>query len=129
MLEADGDKMWGGVFEARIEDVLHECNVNTKKPNILKKFSNWNESNCNLAKRVPYILDNPSSYLTTELSVILIFETFCVSLIFQIYYTSHALTSFFIIVNVKSCVTLNLLNGRPRMVKMGSLFLQRHQFI
>ena len=69
MIEADGDKMWGGVFEANIEDALTECNIHTRKPTILKKFNDWDESKCNLAKRVPYILDNPSSYFTTETKV------------------------------------------------------------
>ena len=69
MIEADGHQRWGGIFEARMEDAVTVCSVDAKKPKLLKKFDNWNESNSNLAKRVPYFLDNPSSYLTTEETV------------------------------------------------------------
>ena len=69
MIEADGQQRWGGIFEARIEDAVAVCNINTEKPKLLKKFDNWNESDSNLAQRVPFILDNPSSYLTTEKTV------------------------------------------------------------
>ena len=69
MIEADGSQRWGGIFEARLVDTFAVCNVDTEKPKLLKKFDNWNESASNLAKRVPYVLDNPSSYLTTEKKV------------------------------------------------------------
>ena len=32
---------------------------------MLKKFDNWDELESNLAKRVPCLLVNPSSYFTT----------------------------------------------------------------
>jgi len=66
LIEADGHQRWGGVFEARIEDTFIACNSDSKKPALLRKFDNWNESDSNLAKRMPYLIDNPSSYLTTE---------------------------------------------------------------
>ena len=69
MLEADGNKRWGGVFEARIKDAMSTCNTNTKMPELLKKFDNWDETKSNIAKTVPYFLDNPSSYFTTEKTV------------------------------------------------------------
>ena len=69
MIEADNDQRWGGIFEARMEDAVAVYSVNTKKPKLLKKFDNWNESDSNIAQRVPYFLDNPSSYLTTEETV------------------------------------------------------------
>ena len=69
MIEADGHQRWGGIFEARMEDAVAVCNIDTKKPKLLKKFDNWNESKSNLAQRVPFLLDNPSSYLTTEKTV------------------------------------------------------------
>ena len=69
MLEADGNKRWGGVFRAKIEDAMPTSNANTKEPKLLKKFDNWDETKCNLAKRLPYLLDNPTSYLTTENTV------------------------------------------------------------
>ena len=69
LIEADGHQRWGGVFEARIEDGFTACNFDAKMPTLLRKFDNWNESDSNLSKRVPCILDNPSSYFTMEKSV------------------------------------------------------------
>jgi len=66
LIEADGHQRWGGIFEAKINDAFHVCNTDKKKPKLLKKFDNWNESESNLARRLPYFLDNPSSYFTTE---------------------------------------------------------------
>ena len=69
LLEADGHQRWGGIFESKINDAFHVCNTDKKKPKLLKKFDNWNESESNLARRLPYFLDNPSSYFTTEETV------------------------------------------------------------
>ena len=69
MLEADGDQRWGGVFEAKIKDAMSTYNIDTTMPVLLKKFDNWDETKSNIAKTVPYFLDNPSSYFTTEETV------------------------------------------------------------
>ena len=69
MLEAEGSERWGGIFEARIQDAMTTSSSDTKEPKLLKKFDNWDETKCNLAKRLPYLLDNPTSYLTTENTV------------------------------------------------------------
>ena len=69
LIEADGTQRWGGIFEARIKDAFDVCKADEKKPILLKKFDNWSESDSNLAKRVPCLHNNPSSYFTTEETV------------------------------------------------------------
>ncbi len=69
MIEADGNHQWGGIFEGAINDGLTSCTPSAKKPKLLKKFSNWNESTSDLMKTNPFVVDNLGSLLTTSLNV------------------------------------------------------------
>eukprot|EP00795_Rhopilema_esculentum_P015280 gene15280-6491_t len=66
MIEADGVKKWGGVFEGHNSDGLIACTPSKFKPRLIEKFDNWDEQKSNLMSSNPYVVDNPASYLTTS---------------------------------------------------------------
>ena len=69
MIEAEGVKKWGGVFEGHDSDGLIACNPSQFKPRLLEKFDNWDEQKSSLMSSNPYTINNPASYLTTSRKV------------------------------------------------------------
>ena len=69
MIEADGNKRWGGVFEADVKDGLTACKASSSKPKILKKFDDWDEGTSSLASSNPYMPNYKDTYLTTARDV------------------------------------------------------------
>ena len=69
MIEADGDKRWGGVFEGAKDDGLTGSVPSSQKPKLLKKFDAWDDSNSNFLSSNPYVVDCSAAYFTTALKV------------------------------------------------------------
>ncbi|XP_065054894.1 uncharacterized protein LOC135683537 isoform X1 [Rhopilema esculentum] len=65
MIEAEGPKKWGGIFEGHNSDGLIACTPSQFKPRLLEKFDNWDEQKSSLIASNPHIVDNPASYYTT----------------------------------------------------------------
>ena len=59
--------MWGGIWETEKGYSLVSTSAQQTNIKILKKFGNWDETNNNLNKRVPYIKQY-KSYTTSESS-------------------------------------------------------------
>ena len=72
MIEADGVKKWGGVFEGHNSDGLIACTPSQFKPQLLEKFDNWDEQKSSLTASNPHIVDNPASYFTTAPKVLIL---------------------------------------------------------
>lgn len=69
MIEADGDKRWGGVFEGDKDDGLISSIPSSQKPKLLKKFDTWDDSNSNFLSSNPHVVDYSAAYFTTALKV------------------------------------------------------------
>ena len=69
LIEADGDKRWGGVFEGAKDDGLTGSVPSSQKPKLLKKFDTWDDSNSNFLSSNPYVVDCSAAYFTTALKV------------------------------------------------------------
>ena len=69
MIEAGGDKRWGGIFEGEIRDGLIGCKPSKKRPKLLKKFDGWNETKSSLVASNPYMPSGEEAYLTTAREV------------------------------------------------------------
>lgn len=69
MIEGDGEKRWGGVFEGSITDGLTALSPSKQKPTLLQKFDQWDESVGNLVNSNPHIAKCPGHLYTTSVNV------------------------------------------------------------
>lgn len=81
MIEADGDDRNGGIFSLAVDFSLLVCPPRDRKPKLLKKFGNWNESTENLARYAIHTASKNGEIFFTassDVSLSIIYEN-CIS--------------------------------------------------
>ena len=55
MIETENDKHYGGIFSLPVDFSLLVCPPRDKKPKLIKKFGDWNETKENIANYPMYL--------------------------------------------------------------------------